>query len=211
MQLAATRSSLAEEWLLLRELTHRINNEFASVANMLSLEASRTGNVETKATLNRVITRLDGYLRVHRALQMPQAGDDVDAAAHLQELCRSIAWSKLDSRNIDLVFIERPLSLRPEQCWLLGMIVYELINNAARHAFDEAGGEIRVQIAQAGRLVECHVEDDGSAPSRVRPGRGLRIIEDLTARLYGRFEHQFGRLGSAARVIFPVGGETPLL
>lgn len=203
MELAVTKSSLPEERLLIRELAHRINNEFASVANMLSIAAARTANVEAKSTLTTVLTRLEGYLRVHRALQMPSASDFVDASAYLRELCRSISWSKLANRNIELVFAESPLSLKAEQCWLLGMIVYELINNAARHAFDEAGGEIQLTVVQVGKFIECHVSDDGTAPFLARPGRGLKIIEDLAARLHGRFEQQLGPHGSASRVIFP--------
>jgi two-component sensor histidine kinase len=203
MELAVTESSLPEERLLIRELSHRINNEFASVASMLSLAAARAANDEAKSTLSAVLTRLEGYLRVHRALQMPQASDFIDASAYLRELCRSMSWSKLDSRNIELIFAERPLSLQSEQCWILGMIVYELINNAARHAFDEAGGKIRVQIAQLGRFVECHVSDTGTAPVLTRRGRGLKIIEELAARLHGRLEQQFGPHGSASRIIFP--------
>ncbi len=77
------------------------------------------------------------------------------------------------------------------------------INNAARHAFDEAGGEIRVQIVRVGRLVECYVSDDGVARVHTRRGRGLRIIEDLAACLQGHFEQKLGPHGSASRVIFP--------
>jgi two-component sensor histidine kinase len=203
MNLAATKTMLPEEGVLIRELTHLINHEFASAANMLSLAAARTANSEAKWILIAVQNRLDSYLEVHRALQMPLAGEAVDACAYLRELCRSMSWSRLDRRNIDLVFAEQPLSLKPEQCWLLGMIVYELINNAARHAFDEAGGEIRVEIAQVGRLVECRVSDDGAASASPRPGRGTKIIEDLMARLRGRFKQKFGPYGSHSWVVFP--------
>jgi two-component sensor histidine kinase len=202
MELATTKSSLPEERLLIRELTHRINNEFTSVVNMMSLAEARTANTEAKTTLQAVMDRLQGYIRVHRALQVPPAGERVDATAYLRELCRSLSWSKLDEKNIDLIFTERPLHLSSEQCWLLGMILYELINNAARHAFDEAGGEIRVSLTRAGDFVECRVTDDGTAPFFARRGRGLKIIEDLAARLGGRFEQQFGAGGSASRVIF---------
>jgi two-component sensor histidine kinase len=203
MELTATKSSFPNERLLIRELTHRINNEFTNVVNILSFAAAKTESTEARSALTAVMDRLEGYVRVHRALQIPDAGDSVDATAYLRELCRSISLSKLERKNIDLVFAERPLSLKSEQCWILGMIVYELVNNAARHAFDEAGGEIRVQIAQAGRLVECHVSDDGLAQVHTRRGRGLRIIEDLAACLPGHFEQKLGANGSASRIIFP--------
>src|SRR5258706_14384256 len=53
------------------------------------------------------------------------------------------------------------------------MMVYELVTNAARHAFGNGKGEIRVELSRAGKLVECRVVDNGSAPTSVRRGRGL--------------------------------------
>ena len=51
-----TGSPSAEQYsstagLLLREFSHRINNEFASAIGMISLAAEHLGNGETKATL----------------------------------------------------------------------------------------------------------------------------------------------------------------
>ncbi len=113
------------------ELVQRTNNEFASAVSMISLAAARTESIEARSALTAVKHRLEGYVRVHRALQMPDISNIVDSPAYLRELCRSISRSKLDQKNIDLVFVEHPLSLKSEQCWLLGMIVYELISNAA--------------------------------------------------------------------------------
>jgi two-component sensor histidine kinase len=68
MQLPAASSFLADEQLLIRELNHRINNEFAAVMTMLSLAAARTTNVEAKAALEAATDRLGSYARVHQAL-----------------------------------------------------------------------------------------------------------------------------------------------
>ena len=209
MELAATTLALPEERLLIRELTHRVINEFTSLANMMSLAAARTANIEARAALEGVMCRLDGYIDVHRALQMPQPCDLVDASAHLRELCRSMISSKLEQKGIHLVLVERLLVLSPEQCWLLGLIVYELVNNAVRHAFDEAGGEIRVEVRRAGGFVECRVSDNGRPPIIASRGRGLRIIEDLTSRLHGHLDQQFTSGGSASLVIFPSTASQP--
>ena len=203
MKLAVTKLGLPEERLLMRELTHRIINEFTSLASMMSLAAARAAHIEARAALEAVMCRLDGYIHVHRALQMPQPGELVDASAHLRELCRSMSSSKLEQKSIRLVLVEHPLVLSAEECWLLGMIVYELINNAVRHAFDEAGGKIRVEVRRAGGLVKCLVSDDGTPPVMAGRGRGLRIIEDLTSRLHGRFDQQFTAGGSTSLVMFP--------
>jgi two-component sensor histidine kinase len=150
----------------MRELTHRINNEFASAISVVSLAAARSGNREVKVVLTAVTERLHRYAQVHRALHMPEHRTRVDAAAYLRELCLSISQSKLAHEKIRLVFVDRPLSMESSRCWRLGMIVYELITNAARHAFDKGNGEIRVELLPSVSLVECRVLDKRAAALR---------------------------------------------
>jgi two-component sensor histidine kinase len=189
--------------LLLSELTHRVNNEFASAISVVSLAAARANNHEVKVALAAVTDRLHHYALVHHALQMPEYRTQIDAAAYLRQLCLSISRSKLDCKNIKLVLVDHPISMRSDRCWQLGMIVFELITNAARHAFDGRGGEIRIELFPSGSVVECRVSDNGSAPAEFRPGRGLKIIEALVEGLDGRFRQQFGAQGCTAVVIFP--------
>ena len=202
MQLVAQESCLQEQ-VLLHELEHRIVNEFASAISTVSLAAARTNNDEVKDALSAVAEILHHYADVHRALQMPIQDAFVDAAAYLRELCLSISRSKLISREIRLVLAAQPLQLESDRCWRLGMIMHELINNAARHAFARGKGSIRVELALAGAFVECRVLDDGSAAANMQPGRGLRIINELTKGLGGRFEQSFGSRGSMFVTTFP--------
>jgi two-component sensor histidine kinase len=66
-----TERLVAEDSLILAELSHRITNEFASAISMVSLAAARSGSGEVKAALAVVIDRLHNYASVHRALEMP--------------------------------------------------------------------------------------------------------------------------------------------
>jgi two-component sensor histidine kinase len=193
----------SDDQVLLHELDHRINNEFASAISAVSLVAARTKNNKVKDALSAVADLLHHYADVHRALQMPEHDTLIDAAAYLRQLCLSISRSKLDSTEIGLVLVARPLRLESDRCWRLGMIVHELINNAARHAFARGRGKIRVELARAGAFVECRVLDNGSAAASVQPGRGLKIINELTKGLGGRFERSFGSRGSIFVVTFP--------
>ncbi len=192
-----------EEQVLLHELDHRIVNEFASVISAVSLAARGTSSDEAKGALSAVAKLLHHYADVHRALQMPTQGTLVDAAAYLRELCLSISRSKLESGEIRLVLAAQPLQLESDRCWRLGMIVHELISNASRHAFACGKGSIRIELARAGAFVECRVLDDGSAAANVQQGRGLKIVDELTTGLGGRFEHSFGSRGSMFVIAFP--------
>jgi len=197
------RLPVPEEPLLLDELNHRIINEFASLIAIVSRAATASGNDEVKRALLGVTQLLHHYAQVHRALRPPDRETLVSAEGYLSELCRSISRSKLDHMNIDLELAARPLLLESGRCWRLGMIVSELITNAARHAFGGRPGEIRVELFHAGGLVKCTVSDNGSAPVHVQPGRGLRIVEELSKALDGRLEFRLASTGTTSVLIFP--------
>jgi two-component sensor histidine kinase len=196
---------LLHQAVLLHELNHRINNEFASAISAVSLAAAHSDNAEVKLALSAVSELLHSYADVHRALQMPEADRVVDAATYLRQLCLSIRRSKLDRLEIHLVLAACPLLLRSDRCWRLGMIVYELITNAARHAFSEGRREIRVELLRGGSHVICKVQDNGSPPRSIVPGRGLRIVHELAKTLDGNLKHKVGSKGSISLLAFPLG------
>jgi two-component sensor histidine kinase len=203
--MASSIYSTSGERLLLREITHRINNEFASAIQVVSFTAAKSPDGNVKAALAGVMEQLHNYARVHHALQMPASNDDIDASAYLRELCRSISRSKLANRNIELVLVECAFRMSSERCWLLGMIVAELITNAVRHAFDRCGGIIRIECRASGEFVECRVSDNGSASTAdVRPGSGLKIIEALAQDLGADFQFSLGEDGSESVLIIPI-------
>jgi two-component sensor histidine kinase len=112
--------------------------------------------------------------------------------------------SKLDRMNIHLLFAADTLLLQSDRCWRLGMILYELVTNSARHAYFEGrDGEVRVELAREGALVKCRVSDNGSVPAGIRPGRGLRILDDLSQSLGGQVHHSFGAEGSYFALALP--------
>jgi two-component sensor histidine kinase len=197
----------SDEHVLLHELNHRINNEFAAAIGVVSAAAARSRNQKVKAALTGVRELLHRYADVHRALRMPEDDAPLDVAAYLQRLCVSISRSKLEDREIKLVLSVQSLSLQADQCWRLGMILYELITNAARHAFDSGGGEIQVALRRDGSLIRCTVQDNGSAPARIRPGHGLKIVNELSDGLGGRFTARFGPKGSRSLLILPAESE----
>lgn len=193
----------AAETLLLQELTHRINNEFSAAICTVSLAASRCGDNKVKLALLNVSKMLHHHADVHHTLQMPERDTLVDAAKYLRKLCYAVSRSKLDHRKIALGFRGPPLQLHSSQAWLLGLIVYELITNASRHAFSGGNGKIRVELVRAGARVICTVLDNGSAPANVQPGRGLKIIRELVKVLSGSCEQHFGAKGSRTILAFP--------
>jgi two-component sensor histidine kinase len=200
---SSTERSSSEAGLLLREFSHRINNEFASAIGMISLAAGHLGNKEAKATLAAVQDRLHNYARLHHALQMPEHSSRIDAAAYLRQLCRAICSSKLYAKDINLLLIERPFQMESQRCWRLGLIVSELITNSARHAFRDNGGVIRVELLPSTSIIECRVTDNGTSEPTIYPGNGTKIISSLVQNLGGTIDRHFGPQGASSVLIFP--------
>lgn len=199
----ASTLPIPQERVLLQELNHRISNEFFSAMSLVSLAAARSGSDEVKVALSGVTALLHHYAEVHQALQGPRDDACIDATTYLSKLCLSIRRSKLDHMKIHLVLAAPPLVLQSDECWLLGMIVYELITNAARHAFAGRDGEIQVELLRSGAFVQCKVLDNGAAAAHVQPGRGLKIVGELIKALDGQFEQKFGTTGSMSILVFP--------
>jgi hypothetical protein len=84
----------------------------------------------------------------------PEYDTTVDVAAYLQQLCRAISRAELAGAGIELLLSVHPLRINADRCWLLGMIVFELIADAARHSFRLARGRYASKYGrQAARSV----------------------------------------------------------
>jgi two-component sensor histidine kinase len=208
MEGSSTEQYPSEARLLLREFSHRINNEFTSAIGMISVVAGHVADSEAKAALAAVQDRLHSYARVHHALQMPEHNGHIDASAYLRQLCRAICAAKLNAKGIELLFVERKFQMDSQRCWRLGLIVSELITNSARHAFRDNGGSIRVELLASTSVIECRVTDNGTSKPIVRPGNGTNIIASLVNSLGGTIAQHFGPQGSMTILVFPAEIET---
>jgi two-component sensor histidine kinase len=203
MNIMPSDESPFAESLLLRELTHRINNELAATIGFVSFTAARSSNDDVKIALAAVTEHIHDFARIYRALQMPATDIWIDSAVYLRDLCQCISRAKLHHRGIELVFVECPLTLSALRCWRLGMIVSELITNACRHAFRESGGRIQVELFERDAFVECAVTDNGSGLENIEPGQGMKIIRSLVHDLHGTIDHRSGTIGTRAVLCFP--------
>jgi two-component sensor histidine kinase len=192
-----------DERLLLREYTHRMNNELASAISAISTAAARSASTDARAAFSAVEEMLHNYAQVHHALQMPEYSLPIDAAAYVRQLCLAISRSKLEGKGIELLLVERTFRMDAERCWRLGLILSELITNSFRHAFTGDGGTIRVELFPSRWSLECHVEDDGVSELNPKSGRGFEIIDALVESLGGTIRQYFGPEGTASVLLVP--------
>ena len=181
-QVAAERAAkLEERELLLRELNHRMKNNFQMVASLLELQRNRAKNEHEKSALAEALNRVMGIAQAHRNLYA--SGEDVssiDVGAYLTDLCGHLADALFGGRMIRLDCRAQSASMGRDRAVALGLIVNELVTNAAKHAFEEGvGGLIEVEFTEIAGGWRLAVRDDGKglpadyARSKRGLGRGL--------------------------------------
>lgn len=179
---AAERAAkLEERELLLAELNHRMKNNFQMVASLLELQKNRAKSETEKAALNEALGRVMGIAQAHRNLY--SHGEDVtsiDVGAYLTDLCGHLAEALFMGRMIRLDCRAEQGSMERDRAVALGLIVNELVTNAAKHAFEEGvGGVITVEFERTHPGWRLTVKDDGKGlpadygKSKRGLGRGL--------------------------------------
>jgi anti-sigma regulatory factor (Ser/Thr protein kinase) len=134
----------------------------------------------------------------------PVVDGTVDLGDYLTRLCQAKVAAELERRGTTLrLAVRSPLALDPARCWRVGLIVSELITNAARHGLPSGRGEIFISAGVNADGVVCRVSDNGAATAALRPGLGTRLVDALAAELDGHVERRFGGDGATITLTFP--------
>jgi two-component sensor histidine kinase len=194
---AERAAKLEERELLLRELNHRVTNNFAMVASLLQLQASRAQDSGAKAALAGALNRVMSISQAHRNLY---AGNDmarVDMSVYLEDLCRNLAEALFLGEIVRLECDAFPASMERDRAVAIGLVVNELVTNAAKHAFTETtGGRIEVTFQPEGPGWRLTVKDDGKGlPDDFhtkRNGLGRGLVEAFARQAGGAFSYVEG-------------------
>lgn len=192
---------------LVEEINHRVINEYSEAISMLSLAAARAEDESSRKSLTCVAERLRDHAASHRALLPPFAHGRANLAEYLRHICQSFAKASLNERGVGLVLKADDIFLASERCWRIGLIIAELVRNAARHGLKGRSGMILVRIRECGDHIDAMVCEDGVAATCRVPGRGQKLVRALIADLEGSVEWMFTPGGSHARVQIPCAEE----
>jgi two-component sensor histidine kinase len=183
---------IADRDLMLAEFEHRVKNNFAIVASMLDIQRRRAGDAATGEALSAAMMRVDSIARAHRHLYRDGRGSEVNIKEYLEDLCATLSDALLLRGGVRLECGADAAPIQRDHAVSIGLVVNELVTNAAKHAFEgREGGMIAVSWKRrpegGWRLT---VADDGvgmppgAKPARKDSGLGQRLIE--------AFAHQAG-------------------
>jgi PAS domain S-box-containing protein len=177
------REALAARELLLLEADHRIKNSLQLICSILTLQRTRLDTPDLRAVLDDAITRVLAVAEAHRALHQSTDLCTVDFGTMLNDLCRHAAT--LSPAIAFTTLCPAPIKLDTERAIPLGLMVSELLTNAAKYAYGAEGGPVRLSAAAAGGVITITVADRGRGIARAagEPGLGSRIIASMARQI----------------------------
>ncbi|MCR5879419.1 sensor histidine kinase [Phenylobacterium sp. J367] len=185
------------------ELNHRVKNNLAMVSSLLNMQA-RGASAEVSTQLQRAVGRIHAISDVHASLCRSGRKDDVDLAAYLGDLCRRLEGSVIENERVRITLAAEPAILAVDRAVALGVVVNELITNAAKHAYPApASGEIAVRLSRTDHTLVLSVTDHGPGlPDPPGAGLGMRLVRSMVQQIGGDLEVEGGP-GAVFRVRLP--------
>ena len=173
------------------ELNHRVKNNLAAVSAMLSMQARLADDTGVREQLQKAVDRIQTIGDVHASLYQLSSVDQVDFGDYLRRLCERLADTVVDSERVRLAVTADPVMTPLDEAVSLGLIVNELVTNAAKHAYPPpAAGQIRVTLRHTPDELVLNVSDDGRGLPDTLEGRGIgmRLVRSLVQQCRGRLE-----------------------
>lgn len=179
--------------VLLREVHHRVKNNFQLVMSMIGLRSSQ---LEAASVEGMVLRELQARIGIMAAIQdelvsQPRA-DRIDFAGQLRRLIGEIG-ALHEGVAVRVMAEIEPMDVPVDRALTLGLIATELLSNVFKHALParRGQGQLWVTLRGAGGVVDLSVRDDGPGipPPEARPRSiGLQIVHALVAQAQGEVE-----------------------
>lgn len=188
-----TRRGLDLKSALLRELHHRVKNNLATVAGLLSLQRRRTKSAEVRNILAESVNRIQGLAATHDLLSHEEVSE-----ARVDDIARKI----VGVANANLQPPETHITFQVESCpvvipsravVILALVLNEMVSNAIKHGMrGMKEGTIVIRGREAEGWVIVEVLDNGSQPfdpveEESSESLGLSLIRNLIGDLGGQF------------------------
>lgn len=194
---------IAERDLFLEEFEHRVRNNFTLVASLLDMQRRRAGG-ETAEALSAALSRIESIGRAHRHLYRGASGPGaVDMEAYLHELCTALAEALFLHGAITLDCDADHAALPRDRAVSIGLVINELVTNAAKHAFKGRDtGTIQVRFRATDTGWRLTVADNGCGlPAKPRRrgdegGLGQRLIDGFARQARGTVKTESGPEGT---------------
>ena len=202
MMAAAAEAQRRE--ILLREMQHRVKNNFQLVLSSISIQKRRSQGAEVHRALDHVASRINAISLAHDQLAPRHEGQTVRLSDYIRALCSAIR-QQIEDVEVDVESDELELSI--DRALPVGLILNETAMNSIKHAFGPDGGRITVRLVGGIGFGEARltVSDNGRGIINVSEnGSGLKLIASLARQIGGTIEQESSDSGATTILTFPL-------
>lgn len=193
-------ASLEENKTLLKELHHRVKNNFQMICSLLSLHADELEESDEKDFLNECVLKILSMSLTHELLFETNSFSLLGSKQYFERMLSNLIRASENMEDIKLTTDIKDINLTLDEAVPCALIINELFTNAVKYArtdrekleivieFDMVDGEKILIFSDNGKGLDS-VEDFGKTSSY-----GLLIIKSLTRQLKGalNFENKNG-------------------
>ncbi len=211
------RSYLKEREFLLKELNHRIKNDFTMVLSILELQKATMQEGYATGFLDDAIARIGAFAHLHETLHLSGRYGSVELADYLDDVAQDLFESVTNpgwhcSLNVDLAPVKVPV----RTALYLGLAVNEALTNAVKYGIaPNRAGQVLVSLTIARRGTDdfgsLSIQDDGPGfpvhfEEKTGDSLGIRLLCTVAADLKGTVS--FGTCpGGKVTIDFPLRGK----
>ena len=200
------RNEVHSREVLLRELQHRVKNNFQLILSSISLQKRQCSGEEAKLALRHVTSRISAISLAHDQLTLRESGQKVRLSDYIRALCNSITQQ---AEGIDIEVEADELELAIERAVPVGLILNEATTNSIKYAFGPEGGAIHVKLVGGIGYGEgqLSISDSGKGmDDSERSGSGLKLISSLAKQIGGTVAVTSTNKGTTILLTFPIIG-----
>jgi two-component sensor histidine kinase len=198
------------EELLRIETHHRLMNTFSILCAILERELN-TCDPRNRVALDRSVRIISAHGALHRFLALETPRSPVALGEYITKLSRCLSEAVLEPMDVTCEAIADEDFMPAVQAERLGLVLCELVINAAKHGFPhKRTGLVRIEVARQDHGWCCTVTDNGGGFRDALPAAGLgtQILEGLVRRLNGRMIVQSTAEGTTVTLLFPLAPAT---
>ena len=188
---ALINKSLREKELLVREVHHRVKNNFQIVSSLLELQSKGIEDERALELANEGKNRVKSMALIHQKLYQNESGL-VDFDEYIQLLVKELSSLYKSGNEIDTKIVSKNMEFDVDTAIPLGLIINEIITNSYKYAFKnqvenllsisinkESNGDFRLIMADNGPGLPS-----GFNVKKAK-SLGLRLINRLVKQLHG--------------------------
>jgi two-component sensor histidine kinase len=190
--------------LFLRETHHRMKNTLTLLGAWVRADFRSTASVDLPTAIDGFERRILAFGRLYDLLSNGSDRRYTSIGEYVGFLSRALTVAVLEPKGIRCEVTIGHGFLETKRCERLGLIIAELVTNAAKHAFpNQQSGLICIEAFYRDGFWRCTVKDSGVGTCGTRRGVGGRIVEDLAQSIGGYVVTESCSGGTAVTVVVP--------